>query len=114
MRSPTVPGLYISVWKFFSNGKPFGAPFRVKIWVCESNTPSSFSKDLEGCINELAAMGFEDRQLNQKLLSKCKNDMDKVVWKLMKKRFRQEKQVLKQERKLLKFDHHFEQRKYTC
>jgi len=114
MRSPTIPGLYISIWKLFFQGRPFGGPFRVKIWVCEPNKiSSSLSPDLEGCIGQLATMGFEDRELNQKLLKRCKNDMDKVVWKLMKKRFRQEKQQVKQERKHLKCEHRLEEKKYA-
>jgi len=103
MKAPSVPGLYMSVWRLISgpNGKPFGQPFRVKIMVLNSTSicPTFSNNDRNGCLAELTSMGFVDRQLNEHFLNKFNNDMDKVVWKLLKKtqkkQFRDEKKDLK-------------------
>jgi len=104
MKAPMIPGMYMSIWRLMAEVRPFGQPFRCKIWICDPNaTPSTvFSHDLEGCLAELATMGFHDTFLNQKLLLKCHNDMDKVVWKLLKKQSKIEKKGAFKERHRLK------------
>jgi len=107
MKAPSTFGRYLSVWRLgtCANVKPFGQPFYVRVIVADPNKPVPIiccqDTSFETKINELVAMGFTDRDVNEKILKKCRGDMDRVVWKLLKK---QHKLQYKQQKCLYKME----------
>jgi len=107
MKTPSSLGTYASIWRLSSgpSAKPFGQPFCVKIIVGDPSKPIPFeyceTQNYLTKINELVEMGFSDRTLDEKILKKCKGDMDRVVWKLLKK---QQKLFLKQQKFVCKIE----------
>jgi len=66
--------------------------------------PAQISWDLETCLAQLLSLGFADRVLNERLLKKCKNDVHRVVWELTKIKEKEERKLIKIERKIRKLD----------
>ena len=56
-----------------------------QIFVGTEESQKAEIADLEGKLGQLAAMGFQNRFLNERKLRKCGGDMNKTVWKLAKK-----------------------------
>jgi len=112
MKAPLAVGRYFSVWRLTGpKEKPFGQPFHVKICVSNSDgsTPFNMPDDpVEFQLSELAAMGFTDREKAEKVLKKCRGDLDKVVWKLLK---HQHKMNYKGENCAYKIEKHRRKRK---
>jgi len=107
MKTPSSFGRYLSVWRLStgSHSNLFGQPFYVRVIVADPNGPLPVQchedANLETKMAELASMGFNDRDINEKLLKKCRGDMDKAVWKLLKK---QQKLQFKQQKCLYRME----------
>jgi len=92
MVAPAEPGSYFSYWRLASaEGRKFGQRVRVLIKVAGDSTSSDDSpvQSSDGTwgalLNQLESMGFKNRGKNVKLLVKNHGDMEKVVYKLLKK-----------------------------
>jgi len=93
MVAPAEPGSYFSYWRLASaEGKKFGQRVRVLIKVAGDSTSSDDSPVVQSSdgtwgalLNQLESMGFKNRGKNVKLLVKNHGDMEKVVYKLLKK-----------------------------
>jgi hypothetical protein len=91
MVAPAEPGSYFSYWRLASaEGKKFGQRVRVLIKVAGDSTssddsPVQSSDSWGALLNQLESMGFKNRGKNVKLLVKNHGDMEKVVYKLLKK-----------------------------
>jgi len=92
MIAPAEPGSYFSYWRLASaEGKKFGQRVRVLLKVAGDSTSSDDSPVMSSdstwgaLLTQLESMGFKNRGKNVKLLVKNHGDMEKVVYKLLKK-----------------------------
>jgi len=100
MKAPLEVGRYRSVWMMIGpDGKHIGKNLKVNICVQKA------MEDLEIQMAKLAVMGFEDRDLNEKILKKGKGNFDRVVFKLMKHQNKKNYHKRKLEKKNHKKDH---------
>jgi len=91
MVAPAEPGSYFGYWRLAQfDGRKFGQRVRVLIKVTGDSTSSDDTSaqadnSWGDLLTQLESMGFKNRGSNVKLLVKNHGDLEKVVYKLLKK-----------------------------
>jgi len=89
MKTPTLPGRYVSQWRLFDpvTNVKFGQRVCAQIDIIESASVQEIDPDkkaFSGLLNQLQEMGFTDEAKNIRILKRCNGNLSMVVQQLVR------------------------------